>query len=217
MIRRPPRSTLDRSSAASDVYKRQGFVTDNFGRWYRLILPFGLLLSGLAAFLASQTLNARLRAERRSRQDHRVTLEQARLNERFALAAESAGIGVWELDLVQGTVVWDEWMHRLYRTSPGESISDYTAWLAHVHPEDRENLRAEIRHAVSGGGEPETDFRITWPTGEVRHLRAVARVIRDPSRPPIRFPRVTHAHPDRQPALLAPHTAAHLSPPLARP
>ena len=26
MIRRPPRSTLDRSSAASDVYKRQGHV-----------------------------------------------------------------------------------------------------------------------------------------------------------------------------------------------
>src|SRR5678810_1428569 len=28
MIRRPPRSTLDRSSAASDVYKRQGFACD---------------------------------------------------------------------------------------------------------------------------------------------------------------------------------------------
>src|SRR5678815_6127482 len=27
MIRRPPRSTLDRSSAASDVYKRQGETT----------------------------------------------------------------------------------------------------------------------------------------------------------------------------------------------
>ena len=26
MIRRPPRSTLDRSSAASDVYKRQEFI-----------------------------------------------------------------------------------------------------------------------------------------------------------------------------------------------
>ena len=26
MIRRPPRSTLDRSSAASDVYKRQGLL-----------------------------------------------------------------------------------------------------------------------------------------------------------------------------------------------
>ena len=28
MIRRPPRSTLDRSSAASDVYKRQGAPRD---------------------------------------------------------------------------------------------------------------------------------------------------------------------------------------------
>src|SRR5678810_574336 len=31
MIRRPPRSTLDRSSAASDVYKRQVFVP--IGQW----------------------------------------------------------------------------------------------------------------------------------------------------------------------------------------
>ena len=29
MIRRPPRSTLDRSSAASDVYKRQVYRSDN--------------------------------------------------------------------------------------------------------------------------------------------------------------------------------------------
>ena len=29
MIRRPPRSTLDRSSAASDVYKRQGYNMAN--------------------------------------------------------------------------------------------------------------------------------------------------------------------------------------------
>ena len=32
MIRRPPRSTLDRSSAASDVYKRQVFLNgEEFG------------------------------------------------------------------------------------------------------------------------------------------------------------------------------------------
>ena len=30
MIRRPPRSTLDRSSAASDVYKRQGEAVGSF-------------------------------------------------------------------------------------------------------------------------------------------------------------------------------------------
>ena len=36
MIRRPPRSTLDRSSAASDVYKRQGVgILCDVGAWYR--------------------------------------------------------------------------------------------------------------------------------------------------------------------------------------
>src|SRR5678816_1066311 len=33
MIRRPPRSTLDRSSAASDVYKRQ---VQEYGRYFNL-------------------------------------------------------------------------------------------------------------------------------------------------------------------------------------
>src|SRR5678809_1582131 len=33
MIRRPPRSTLDRSSAASDVYKRQHWRRRDGGRW----------------------------------------------------------------------------------------------------------------------------------------------------------------------------------------
>ena len=41
MIRRPPRSTLDRSSAASDVYKRQAILGDLLG-----ISPFehGLII-----------------------------------------------------------------------------------------------------------------------------------------------------------------------------
>ena len=37
MIRRPPRSTLDRSSAASDVYKRQG---DTFGNSEFMVARF---------------------------------------------------------------------------------------------------------------------------------------------------------------------------------
>src|SRR5678809_229117 len=51
MIRRPPRSTLDRSSAASDVYKRQlygrkvllnyhsGEAADHLQRWQRSAIP----------------------------------------------------------------------------------------------------------------------------------------------------------------------------------
>ena len=35
MIRRPPRSTLDRSSAASDVYKRQGVLGEDHDTFVR--------------------------------------------------------------------------------------------------------------------------------------------------------------------------------------
>src|SRR5678816_4810241 len=37
MIRRPPRSTLDRSSAASDVYKRQVLITGESGTGKELV------------------------------------------------------------------------------------------------------------------------------------------------------------------------------------
>ena len=41
MIRRPPRSTLDRSSAASDVYKRQGDNAGGVPTYGRLVVGLG--------------------------------------------------------------------------------------------------------------------------------------------------------------------------------
>ena len=50
MIRRPPRSTLDRSSAASDVYKRQGLAVapGNQGSGVRLFAETLLKWNGLS-------------------------------------------------------------------------------------------------------------------------------------------------------------------------
>src|SRR5678815_5001149 len=53
MIRRPPRSTLDRSSAASDVYKRQIPITadqDTAGPITRTVTDAAILLGVLAGF-----------------------------------------------------------------------------------------------------------------------------------------------------------------------
>jgi len=38
----------------------------------------------------------------------------ARLNQRFALATDSAGIGVWDSDIGSGIVALDPWMRRLW-------------------------------------------------------------------------------------------------------
>ena len=54
MIRRPPRSTLDRSSAASDVYKRQGLFIELPEGFEAQIRP----RSGLAARSGITILNS---------------------------------------------------------------------------------------------------------------------------------------------------------------
>src|SRR5678816_2576744 len=46
MIRRPPRSTLDRSSAASDVYKRQAVKAPGFGDRRKAMLQDIAVLTG---------------------------------------------------------------------------------------------------------------------------------------------------------------------------
>ena len=48
MIRRPPRSTLDRSSAASDVYKRQQeYIAESKGKDYRAIVVGGRVIAAM--------------------------------------------------------------------------------------------------------------------------------------------------------------------------
>src|SRR5665648_1290338 len=44
MIRRPPRSTLSSSSAASDVYKRQPVVMSNFSYWQEIFKDCALFV-----------------------------------------------------------------------------------------------------------------------------------------------------------------------------
>ena len=60
MIRRPPRSTLDRSSAASDVYKRQGRYLWNSGTFFfparRILDELRVQLPALSAILDELSL-----------------------------------------------------------------------------------------------------------------------------------------------------------------
>ena len=72
-------------------------------------------------------------------------------------------------------------MHRLYDVGPGEFAGAYDAWRSRVHPEDLAATEAELNHALAGTRDFQTEFRVVWKTGEVRHLRPAAAVQRDPA------------------------------------
>jgi hypothetical protein len=84
--------------------------------------------------------------------------------------------------VVTGTVVWDSMMFALYGFDDAQSSPTFEKWTSCVHHDDRARTQREMASAVSGEGILDTEFRVLWPNGEVRNMRAMARVIRDESR-----------------------------------
>jgi PAS domain S-box-containing protein len=134
-----------------------------------------------------------------------------RLNERFQLAVTSAEIGVWDWDIPRNELVWDAQMYRLYGIRPEDFGGAYQAWANGVHPEDRDHGHEAIRRALAGEQEFDPQFRVLWPNGEVRWIKAHARVVRDPAGQPLRMIGVNYDITERQrasAALLQAKTAA---------
>ena len=111
------------------------------------------------------------------------------LNERLQLALGVSGVGIWELPEVTGqSFTWDEPMHALYRMAPGTFSGRLQDWLERIHPEDRVALLKRWEDALGDAYAHafDTEFRIQWPTGEVRHLRAQAQIFRAADGAPLR-------------------------------
>ncbi|HNG49194.1 MAG TPA: response regulator [Plasticicumulans sp.] len=104
-----------------------------------------------------------------------------KMRDRLQLATDAAGIGVWEWDVVSNTLLWDDWMFRLYHLPEHERIAvlPYQIWHDRCHPGDLERLEALLAAAVAGTDSFDTEFRIVLPSGELRWIRAASVVERD--------------------------------------
>lgn len=109
----------------------------------------------------------------RKRQEQDLAL----LAERIGLAMDSAGIGLWQIDLTTGAVVWDHRLHKLYGTDPDSFSGTSAEWLTLVHPADLARVRAEVEKAISRRSPLDQTFRIVRSNGEIRHIRGLARCI----------------------------------------
>ena len=102
-----------------------------------------------------------------------------RVTERFEMATRAGGVGIWDLALVTDTLTWDDQMFRLYSVDQERFGGNYAAWRACVHPDDQARVDEAVRIAIAGERELNTEFRVVWPTGQIRHIRVMANVQRD--------------------------------------
>ena len=101
------------------------------------------------------------------------------LSARLSLAVKAGGIGVWDYDIVNNTLLWDDQMYELYGVNKNDFGGVYEAWRSGVHPEDVTRTDVEIEMAMNGEKEFDTMFRVVWPDGSIHTIRALASVLRD--------------------------------------
>jgi PAS domain S-box-containing protein len=110
-----------------------------------------------------------------------------KLLERLNLATSSANLGIWDWDVIKNELVWDDRMYTLYGIKREDFTGAYEAWLAGVHPEDRNATDELVNQALKGTSEYDTEFRVVWPDRSVHIIRAHGLIIKDPHGDPLRM------------------------------
>jgi diguanylate cyclase (GGDEF)-like protein/PAS domain S-box-containing protein len=118
------------------------------------------------------------------RQRNMQTLEQRdeemkSLSHRLQIALEASKIGIWEYDVSNNLLIWDERMRDLYGVSPGQPVASYDDWKRALHPDDCSQAQAEFAAACTDGGEYRSQFRVVAADGNIRHIRTIGTIIRD--------------------------------------
>jgi diguanylate cyclase (GGDEF)-like protein/PAS domain S-box-containing protein len=171
------------------VKPTKAFFSSNASPLPALVMAFGLLLSALTGLIIRiSQVSARREAEAKTagralaaKIAEKESLELA-LKAAFDhadLATRAGGMGVWSWDLAKDKLEWNETMHELYDV-PLDVRPEYSTWRNAIHREDIGAVEPLLRGAIEGKAVFDTEFRVLVHGGEIRHLRAAARVTRDP-------------------------------------
>jgi PAS domain S-box-containing protein len=100
-------------------------------------------------------------------------------SQRLMLATSSAALGVFDWNVRDNTMTWDDRMFELYGITREASPNNIDAWIKGLHPEDKDRAIAECQAALKGEKDFDTAFRVLQPNGTVRYLKANAVVVMD--------------------------------------
>ena len=106
---------------------------------------------------------------------------------RLSLATKAGGVGVWDLDLVSDHLVWDDQMYDLYGISSDTFGGVYESWRVGIHPDDLLRCDMEVKAAINGEKDYDTEFRVIWPDSSLHYIRALAQIQHDKDGKPLRM------------------------------
>jgi PAS domain S-box-containing protein len=113
--------------------------------------------------------------------------EHKRTKERLEAATSAGIIGIWDWDLVNNRLLWDQEMYQLFGISENDFGGTYEAWSSAIHPDDKARVESDVQAALRGERECASEFRVVWPDGSIHHIKTASRTIFDDSGKPLRM------------------------------
>ncbi len=97
--------------------------------------------------------------------------------ERLRFSLRGAGAAAWQWDFLTREMVWSPESYELHGRNPQSGPPGYDDWLRCLHPEDRPRVEKVVFDAIEKRSpEYRTEYRVVFPSGEVRWLDALGKV-----------------------------------------
>jgi PAS domain S-box-containing protein len=119
------------------------------------------------------------------------------------MALELAHMGTWEWDLVSNKIDWSTNLEIALGFAPGTFSGRYEDFLRVIHPEDRDTVEQEIKHALVEGTDYKSEFRSTGADGAIYWSANRGQVIYDDEGKPARMIGVSMAIPESKRTILS--------------
>ena len=157
------------------VYSCEIRIKNKSGDWF-WVLDKGSIVEWSENGLPKRMSGTRLDVNKAKEAERRTKA----LNERMSIAADSAGIGVWEFNFQTGKLMWDDWMFRIYGVDYSSFRGELSDWSNTLHPDDVDRMAASMESAVEGNLKFDAEFRIIQPNSkELRYIKASAIIKKD--------------------------------------
>jgi PAS domain S-box-containing protein len=128
---------------------------------------------------------ARTAERTKTLEEHAAALRKNEERTNYALGA--ARMGVWDLDMVTQQLTWSATMAPLFGLTSEQVPTNGTAYLALIHPNDRQMVADSIARAAATGIGYDVEFRVRWPDGTTHWLASRDRMERDANDQPVRL------------------------------
>jgi PAS domain S-box-containing protein len=132
-------------------------------------------------------------AVRENERRFRAVFEELQRSERKLREAQAiGGIGVWERDLRDDSIIWSEEMYKFFDLDPKSFRPTLEGIVERVLPRDRLTIRQERDTAVRERRPSRQEFRILRADGSVAVIQSRGEVVLDEKGEPVRMVGVAH-------------------------